>query len=109
MLGLPAPIVAQERQPERFASLEALNASYEKRLHELECRRIADLADLARKLTGPEADAAYRQLFGLAIARDLCAESLGAAARCLASTSCGRDTRAQAALVQMLGRTDRGR
>ncbi len=108
MLGLPAPIVAQERQPERFASLEALNASYEKRLHELECRRIADLADLARKLTGPEADAAYRQLFGLAIARDLCAESLGAAARCLASTSCGRDTRAQAALVQMLGRTDDG-
>ena len=108
MLGLPAPIVAQDRQPERFASLEALDASYEKQLRELECRRIADLADLARKSTGPEADAAYRRLFGLAIARDLCAESLGAAAGCLASTSCGRDTRALAALVQMLGSHRRG-
>jgi thiol-disulfide isomerase/thioredoxin len=108
MFGLPAPIFAQERQPERFASLEALNASYEKQLHELECRRIADLADLAGRSTGPEADAAYRQLFGLAIARDLCPESRGAAARCLASTSCGRDTRALAALVQILGRTHEG-
>jgi thiol-disulfide isomerase/thioredoxin len=108
MFGLPASIVAQEQAPERFASLEALNASYEKQRHDLECRRIADLADLAGKAKGPEADVAYRQLFGLAIARDLCAESRGAAERCLASTACGRDTRALAALVQVLGRTHEG-
>ena len=106
MLGLPA--AAQDRPAGPFKALEALNASYEKQLHDLECRRIADLAALAEKASGPEADAAYRQLFGLAMAQGLCTESRGAAARCLDSASCGRDTRALAALVQVLGRTDKG-
>ena len=56
----------------------------------------------------PEADAAYRQLFGLAIARGLCPEAQTAAARCLKSASRGRDLRTLATLVQVLARADKG-
>jgi thiol-disulfide isomerase/thioredoxin len=111
-LGVPMPVVAQERAtdrpPGRFAALDALDASYQRQLHDLECRRIADLAALAEKAPGPEADAAYRQLFGLAITRDLCREAQAAAGRCAASNSAGRDVRALAALVQVLARADKG-
>jgi thiol-disulfide isomerase/thioredoxin len=106
LLGLPA--AAQERQRSPFAALEALNASYERHLRDLECRRIADLAALAEKATDPVADAAYQQMFGLAIARGLCPEAQPAAARCLKSASRGRDVRALATLVQVLARTDKG-
>ena len=41
--------------------------------HDLEARRIADLDALAARSTGPEADAAYRELFTLAIGRRTCA------------------------------------
>jgi thiol-disulfide isomerase/thioredoxin len=92
----------------RFAAIEALDASYRKQLRDLECRRIADLAELAAKSAGPEADEAYRRLFGLAIERELCAEARPAADRCRASTSAGRDVRALAALVQLMARADRG-
>jgi thiol-disulfide isomerase/thioredoxin len=111
-LGATIPAAAQEPSADgssgRFAALEELDAKYRRQLHDLECRRIADLAALAEKAPGPEADAAYRQLFGLAVARDLCREAQPAAARCLASRSAGRDVRALAALVQVLARTDKG-
>jgi thiol-disulfide isomerase/thioredoxin len=104
--------VAQEKATDppggRFAALAALNVSYQQQRHDLECRRIADLAALAEKAPGPEADAAYRELFGLAIAQDLCPVALAAAASCLATPSSGRDTRAMAGLVQVLGRTQKG-
>jgi hypothetical protein len=67
-LAIGVPVAAQERASTPFKALEALNASYDKQLHDLECRRIADLAALAEKSPGPEADAAYRHVFGLAIA-----------------------------------------
>ena len=114
LFGLVAPgfVVAQElgtgRPAGRFAAIEALNASYEKQLHDLECRRIADLAALAEKSPGPEADAAYVQLFGLAIAHNLCPQALDGAGRCLASTSSGREARSLAALVRSLARAERG-
>jgi thiol-disulfide isomerase/thioredoxin len=108
MLLFGPPVAAQERPPGRFESLESLNAAYDKQLHDLECHRIADLAALAGKAAAPEADAAYRQLFGLAIARGLCPEAQAAAARCRASAAAGRDVRALAALVQVLAHADRG-
>ena len=107
-LVIGVPVAAQEAPSAPFKAIEALNATYDKQLHELECRRIAALAALAEKSPAPEADAAYRHIFGLAIARGLCAESHAAAVRCLATPSCGRDTRALAALVQALARTDKG-
>jgi thiol-disulfide isomerase/thioredoxin len=111
-LGFTAWDHAQEAppgtQPERFPALEALNASVQKQRRELECRQITDLAALAGKASPPEAEAAYRQLFGLAIAEDVCPEAVAAAGRCLARGSFSRDTRSMAALVQMLGRSKKG-
>ena len=106
MFGLP--VAAQQPPPGPFKSIDALNASFDKQLHDLECRRIADLAALAEKAPGPEADAAYRQLFGLAIGRGLCPEVQAAAARCPASASTARDIKALAALVRVLAHTDKG-
>lgn len=116
MLGLriAGPAVAQEPPPAgapvagRFASLDELDASYRRQRHDLECRHIADLAALAGKARGAEADAAYRRLFGLAITQGLCRDAEAAAIRCRATDSAGRDVRALAALVRFLARADRG-
>ncbi|MHB1557537.1 MAG: TlpA family protein disulfide reductase [Isosphaeraceae bacterium] len=113
-LEIAGPAGAQEATPAgaqasgRFATLDELDASYRRQRHELECRRIADLAALAGKVRGAESDAAYRQLFGLAITQGLCREAEAAATRCLATDSAGRDVRALAALVRVLARVDRG-
>lgn len=114
VLGLAAagPAVAQERAASppngRFAALEAINASYQQQRHDLECRQIGDLAALAEKSTGPEADAALRQLFSLAIAHGLCPQAQGAAQRSLSSAKTSPEIRALSALVQVLARTDKG-
>jgi hypothetical protein len=103
-LSTPSLSIAQEpgagKQSDKPAAVEAINASYQRQLRDLESRWIADLAALAEKGTGPESDAAYRQLFGLAIAHELCPAAQPAARRCLESTSAARDVRALAALVQ---------
>jgi thiol-disulfide isomerase/thioredoxin len=114
LLGLAAagPAVAQERAASppngRFAALEAINASYQHQQHDLECRQIADLAALAQKSSGPESDAALRQLFSLAIACGLCPHAQDAAQHCLNSAKSSPDIRGLAALVQVLARTDKG-
>ncbi|MFI5458730.1 MAG: hypothetical protein ACHRXM_25150 [Isosphaerales bacterium] len=106
------PLAAQEQEAKRQsgkpAELEALNASYQAQLRAVESRWIADLAAWAEKAQGPKSDAAYRQLFNLAIARGLCPEAQAAAGSCLASASSGRDVRGLAALVQALSRADKG-
>ncbi len=107
MFILPGPIAAQDKEPRRFASLDALNDSYRQQLRTLESRRIADLDALAVRSTGAEADAVYRELFATAIARDLCSEAQAAAGRCLASASSGADLHALAGLVQVLARADK--
>ena len=71
-------------------------------------RWVADLADLADKSSGPEANDAYRQLFNVAIARDLCVEAMPAARNCLASIPSGQDVRALAASVQVFARAEKG-
>lgn len=104
--------------------LEALDVSYRQRLRAVECRWIADLADLAGKSSGREANDAYRQLFNLAIARDLCVDAQPAAQYCLASIplrvaepaaqSCSasvpseQDIRALATSVQVFARAEKG-
>jgi thiol-disulfide isomerase/thioredoxin len=109
---LPSPVFAQEPSATRpvgaFPKLEALNAAYQAQRRDLERRRISDLGALAEKAQGPEASAAYRQLFGLAIAEGLCGEATVAAGRCLASASADRDARALATLVQVLARAEKG-
>jgi thiol-disulfide isomerase/thioredoxin len=103
------PVSAQEPQAGHgLGKLEALNASYHQQLRALEGRWIADLATMAEKSSGPEADAAYRQLFHLAIARNLYSEAQAAAGRCLASATCSQDVHGLAALVQVLARAEKG-
>jgi thiol-disulfide isomerase/thioredoxin len=104
--GLAA--VAQETAPARFAALDALNATHERQLCELECRQISDLASLAEKTAGPEQDAVYRQLFRLAIGRNHCPEAMAAAGHCLATTSCGQEARTLAALARALAQAEKG-
>jgi thiol-disulfide isomerase/thioredoxin len=91
-----------------YPKLEALNAAYRTQRHDLECRRIADLAALAQQATGALANAAYHQLFGLAITENLCPEAAAAAGRCLALPASPQDVRALAALVQVMARTEKG-
>lgn len=78
LLPLLLPLVAAARAqapPGGYDSLEALRASYAKQAADLDRRRVADLTALAAKLMGEESEAAYRELFSLAIARDLFAEA----------------------------------
>ncbi len=114
LLGQAAPGLAVAQQPATaqpsgpFARLEALSAAYKSQRRDLDRRRIADLAALAEKAPGPEASAAYRQLFGLAIAESLCGEAADAAGRCLASPSTDRDARGLATLVRVMARAEKG-
>ncbi len=79
---------------------------------------------MADKSSGPEANDAYRRLFNLAIARDLCTDAQPAARRCLASIPLGgaepaartslasipsaQDLRALATTVQVFARAEKG-
>lgn len=109
----PGPILAQEpaagRQPGNFKELEALNASYHEQLKALEGRWITDLAALAAKASGPQAEAAYRHLFNLAITHNLYSAAMPAAESYLAmAPSSSQDVRALASLVQILARAEKG-
>ncbi len=104
-----APDVASGQQaPSGFDSLDALKASYAKQAIDLERRKIADMAALAVKQTGDEAEQTYRELFGLAIARDLFAEAEPASIK-YANTP-GGDPRDQAvaAYVGIVAKANRG-
>ena len=91
-----------------FRSLEELNSSYQSQSRELDRRHAADLAAFAAKSKGTEADAAYSQLFHLAIRRGLCLDAKLAADRCLASPASPRELRALATLVRINASADRG-
>ena len=103
------PAVAQEQEAGHCPGrLEALNVSYRQQLREIERRWLGDLAEVADKSCGRGANDAYRQLFQLAIARNLCTEAKPAAGNCLASIPAGEDVRALAALVQVFARAESG-
>ena len=109
LFSLPTPgtVVAQDQAARHCpGKLEALNASYHQQLRDIECRWIAELADLADKSSGPDATDAYRQLFNVAIARDLCIEAQPAARNCLESIPAAPDIPALAASVQVFARAD---
>lgn len=111
-LAMPAPDAARAQGESRpaggFATLEALDAFYADRLDDLERRRIADLADLAARKSGPEADAVYGDLFRRAIAHDRHLAADPAAERCLAAGTASPEVRNLAALVSLVARTERG-
>jgi thiol-disulfide isomerase/thioredoxin len=104
------PAFAQDgsRPPGGFATLEALDAFYARRLDDLETRRIADLADLAGRKAGAEADAAFGELFRRAIAHDRYLAADPAAERCLAAGTSSPEVRNLAVLVSLTARTEQG-
>ena len=106
--ALPLAISAKAEEPPAFRSLDDLNAAYSRRLLDLDRSLIADLAALAARLDGTEADAAYSQLFQLAIARNLSVDASDAASRCLASKTASAEARRAAHLVRVLAHADRG-
>jgi thiol-disulfide isomerase/thioredoxin len=106
--GPTAAVPLRAGEPPPFRSLGELNAAYDRQHLELDRRRITDLAALAAGLNGAEADAAYTQLFQLAVTRGLSADAEPAASRCLTSKTAGPEVRRFAQLVRVLAKADRG-
>jgi len=122
-LATPAPARAQADKSDHgsksFQSREDLNAhydkarqqldeDYQKRLADLEKRRISDLAALAEK-GGDDAGSLYQQAFYEAIARDQYDAAEGAADRCLKSDKIDRKLRALATFVKIVAEADGGK
>lgn len=105
-----APLVtaAGQETAKRYASLEDLNASYARQAVELDRKRVLDLAATAEALQGEEAEAAYRQLFRLAVVRDFYAEAEPAARAFLKSGPADPQDRALASFIGLIARANRG-
>jgi thiol-disulfide isomerase/thioredoxin len=112
LLSLPVAghVLAQEpaRLAPDFKQLRELKTVYECKRLDLDRREIADLTALAAKTGGAQSNAAYRELFSLAIARELMTEAREAADLYLASTSTDDEVRALATLVQVVAKGENG-
>ena len=107
-----APRPASARQdaakPRAFATRADLNAHYDAEFLGVDRRRIGDLAALATKLSGPEADLTYQDVFNLAVARDQYDAAEPAAQAYLAGTKGDPRTRALASFVEIIAASNRG-
>lgn len=92
----------------KHASLAALRADYAKRERDLDRYRIQDLFQLATS-KGEDSDAAYDELLGLAISRDLYQEALPAALIRRDDHAAGLPARAMAELVSVIAKADQGK
>src|SRR3954451_22623212 len=110
-LSTPASITAEEPPQVRaeLRPLEELNKSFERQRLDLDRRHISELAELAAKAKGTLADAAYRELFNLALTRELCPDARKGAEACLAARDSTGSTRALATLVRMIATSDSGK
>jgi peroxiredoxin len=99
---------AQNQQGRAFRSLAELNATYKQQAAELDRRKLADLAALAESSKGPDAEAAYRALFDLAVARGLYESAEPVARAYVARTGGEPQTQALAAAITLIARADRG-
>jgi peroxiredoxin len=87
---------------------EAVDAHYREQLAELERRHLADLAAVAARQEGQDADLTYRELFNLAIARNLYPQAERAAERVLAEKLGSPDVQLLAHFVNVVAEADRG-
>ncbi len=108
LLATFAGFASGQTQAPPFRSLEELHASYARQDLELDQKRIGDLATLAATLKGDEAEAAYRELFGLAVGRNLYGDAEAAGRAYLKSGSATPQELALAALVVVIAQADRG-
>ena len=91
-----------------YKSLDDLRDSYAKQLLDLDRRRVADLSALAARLKGDEAEASYRELFEIAVARDLYAEAEAAAEHYRKTSGADPREKALATLVAIIAKANRG-
>jgi peroxiredoxin len=109
LMGLAAvAAAAQEGGKPGFRSLAELDAHYQRLADDLERRRLLDLAALAGRLTGTEAEVAYRAVFDMAVARNLFDSAEPAARAYLAREGGAPQSHALAAMISLIARADRG-
>jgi peroxiredoxin len=101
-----APTPSGDRKS--FETREAVDAHYREQLAELERRHLADLAAVAARQEGQDADLTYRDLFNLAIARNLYVQAERAAERVLSDELGSPDVRLLALFVNVVAEADRG-
>jgi thiol-disulfide isomerase/thioredoxin len=101
-------VVAQEGGKPEFRSLAELDAYYRRQTDELDRHKLLDMAALAGRLTGMEAETAYRLVFDVAVARGFF-KTAGPAARAYLSREEGvPQSQALAAMISLIARADRG-
>lgn len=100
--------IASAQAPAGFDSLDALKASYAKQAADLERRKIADMTALAARQTGDAMEVTYREIFALAIARDLFTEAEPAAFNYLKTPGGEVRDNAVASYVSVIAKANRG-
>jgi len=91
-----------------YPKLNELEARFQKQQEELERSKLKALAELAGTTRGDESEAAYRELFDLAVARGLFAEAEPAAREYLTHARGPHESYALAASILVLARAARG-
>src|SRR5262245_7742960 len=107
LLVQPTRAGVQDSARPPYRTLAELEASYERQSAELERKKLADLAALAGRSSGVEAERAYRAAFGLAVARGLYGDAVPAARAYLAREQGEPETHALAASVVLITLADR--
>jgi len=100
--------VAQEGSKPKFRSLAELDAYYRQQTDELERHKLLDMAALAGRLTGMEAETAYRAVFDVAVARGFFNTAEPAARAYLSREEGAPQSQALAAMIALIARADRG-
>ena len=104
----PRAGAVQAGNDEVFGSLAELQASYARKLADLDRKKLADLAALAQRQSGIEAEAAYRMAFDLAVSRGLYTAAEPIARAYLAREHGEPESHALAASIILISRAERG-
>jgi thiol-disulfide isomerase/thioredoxin len=91
-----------------FSSLPDLEAHYARQAAELDRKKLTDLAALARRLTGLDAEATFRSAFDLAVGRALYSEAEPTARAYLARENGEHENYALAASIVLIMQAERG-
>jgi peroxiredoxin len=102
------PAVSQEAVKPEFRSLAELDTYYRQQTDELDRHKLLDMAVLAARLTGSEAEAAYWAVFDMAVARGFFNTAEPAARAYLGREEGAPQSQALAAMITLIARADRG-
>ncbi len=110
----PVPNSCEDDKPAQaasggaFGSLSDLEAHYARQAAELDRKKLADLAELGKRLTGLDAEAAYRSAFDLAVGRALYSDAEPTARAYLARERGEHENFALAASIVLIMQAERG-